>query len=67
MDTHLNCLTEAIPVSTHNIIFLWRTEENKPHHDKTNKVACAPNEDSDQPGHLSDQRLRCPHEESLGS
>ena len=22
------------------------------HHDKTNKMACAPSEDSDQPGHL---------------
>ena len=27
---------------------LW----NEPPHDKTNKVACAPSEDSDQPGHL---------------
>ena len=45
-------------------------------HDKTNKVACAPSEDSDQPGQRrvrsawastqSDQSLRCPHEESLG-
>ena len=24
----------------------------EPPHDKTNKMACAPNEDSDQPGHL---------------
>ena len=24
---------------------------NKPPHDKTNKMACAPSEDSDQPGH----------------
>ena len=24
---------------------------NKPQHDKTNKMACAPSEDSDQPGH----------------
>ena len=24
---------------------------NEPRHDKTNKVACAPSEDSDQPGH----------------
>ena len=24
---------------------------NEPLHDKTNKVACAPSEDSDQPGH----------------
>ena len=46
--------------------------------DKTNKMACAPSEDSDQPGHppslirlggcpgWSDQSLCCPHEESLG-
>ena len=26
--------------------------ENEPHRDKTNKMACAPNEASDQPGHL---------------
>ena len=25
--------------------------ENKPLHDKTNKMTCAPSEDSDQPGH----------------
>ena len=24
----------------------------EPHRDKTNKMACAPSEDSDQPGHL---------------
>ena len=28
-----------------------RTPKNEPHRDKTNKMACAPNEDSDQPGH----------------
>ena len=34
----------------------------------TNKMACEPSEDSDQPGHpaQSDQSLRCPHEECLG-
>ena len=32
-------------------------------HDKTNKMACAPSEDSDQPGHLPS--LRCLHEETL--
>ena len=32
------------------------TIEYKPAHDKTYKMACAPSEDSDQPGHLqSDQ------------
>ena len=41
----------------------------KPPHDKTNKMAFAPSEDSDQPGHLPSlisMRLRCPHEDSLG-
>ena len=41
----------------------------EPPHDKTNKLACAPSEDSVQPGHppmQSDQRLHCPHEETLG-
>ena len=41
----------------------------EPPHDKTNKMARGPNDDSDQPGHppsLSDQSLRCPHEETLG-
>ena len=33
-------------------------EDYEPPHDKTNKMACAPSEDSD-------QNLRCPHEESL--
>ena len=27
-------------------------QQNVPHCDKTNKMACAPSEDSDQPGHL---------------
>ena len=40
---------------------------NEPHHDKANKMACAPSEDSDQPGHLPSLiSLRCPHEESWG-
>ena len=34
----------------------------EPPHDKNNKMACAPSEDSDQP----DQSVPCPHEESLG-
>ena len=37
----------------------------EPHRDKTNKIAYAPSEDSDQTGQ-SDQSLRCPLEESLG-
>ena len=31
---------------------------NEPPHDKTNKMICAPSEDSD-------QTIRCPHEETL--
>ena len=40
----------------------------EPPHDKTNRMPCAPSEDSDQPGHpgQSDQSLCCPHEEILG-
>ena len=39
----------------------------EPAHDKTFKMACAPSEDSDQPGHpRSLISLRCPDEESLG-
>ena len=41
--------------------------KNKPPHDKTNKMASASSEDSDQPGHPHSLiSLRCPHEESLG-
>ena len=36
--------------------------QSEPPHGKTNKMAFAPSEDSDQ----TDQNLRCPHEESLG-
>ena len=32
-------------------LILWRAVENEPSHDKTNKMACAPSEDPDQPGH----------------
>ena len=31
--------------------------ENKPVHNKTNKMACVPSEDSDQPGHLPPLRV----------
>ena len=38
----------------------------EPPHDKTNKVACAPSEDSDQPGHPPSLiSLHCQHKESL--
>ena len=40
---------------------------SEPPHDKTNKMACAPSEDSDQPGHPPSLiSLRCPHEGTLG-
>ena len=40
---------------------------HEPAHDKTNKMACAPSQDSDQPGHQPSLiSLRFPHEESLG-
>ena len=32
-------------------IRIYIHRQNEPHHDKTNKVACASSEDSDQPGH----------------
>ena len=32
-------------------LFSWRRSTCEPPHDKTNKVACASSEDSDQPGH----------------
>ena len=35
--------------SLNQVTFRWDTYE--PHRDKTNKMACAPSEDSDQPGH----------------
>ena len=39
----------------------------EPPHDKTNKMACAPSEESDQPGNPPSLiSLCCPHEESLG-
>ena len=39
----------------------------EPPHDKTNKMACAPSEDSDQPGRLPSLiSLHCRHEETLG-
>ena len=46
--------TELIPISYLVIVFALPSISSKicvQHHDKTNKVACAPSEDSDQPGH----------------
>ena len=38
--------------------------QNELRHDKTNQMACAPIEDSDQPGHLPS---RCSNQENMGS
>ena len=49
-------------------MLLAELSRNEPPHDKTNKMACAPSEDSNQSAWASaqsDQSLRCPHEESL--
>ena len=37
----------------------------EPPHDKNNKMAYAPSEDSDQPGHPPSLISRCPPEESV--
>ena len=43
------------------------SRKNELPHDKTNKMACAPSEDSDQSGHPPSLiSLCCLHEESLG-
>ena len=34
-----------------NIFVLYSQRKNKPQHDKTNRMTCAPSEDSDQPRH----------------
>ena len=49
--------------------FFWRVIAcaNEPQQHKTNKMACAPSEDSDQHGHPhGHQSLRSQHEESFG-
>ena len=44
-----------------------KEKEHEPQHNKTNKMACAPSEDSDLPGHPNKLiSLRCPSEEALG-
>ena len=54
------------------IRLLLQEQSELPPHDKTNKMACAPSEDSDQSGHppsqtmQSDQSLRCPHGRNIG-
>ena len=43
------------------------SKTNELEHDKTNKMTCAPSEDSDQPGHLPSLiSLRCLHEGTMG-
>ena len=41
---------QGVPNETKGTINL-KTDKFELHHDKTNKMACAPSEDSDQPGH----------------
>ena len=45
------------------LVIFWK--RNEPPHDKTNKLICAPSEDSDQTAQ-SGQRIRCPHKETFG-
>ena len=45
----------------------YRSTEYEPRHDKTNKMSVRPAKTQISLGiRQSDQRLRCPHEESLG-
>ena len=44
-------LINALPQHTHTYAHTFRGQINEPSHDKTNKMACVPSEDSDQPGH----------------
>ena len=64
----LDCLLfdlYSFNLSRKSVNFAQKSSE--PAHDKTNRMACAPSEDSYQPEHLPSMiSLRCPHEESLG-
>ena len=56
-----DCHTELLPYLDAFTIL------NEPSQEITNKITCAPSEDSDQPGHPPSLiSLRCPHEERLG-
>ena len=61
-------MKSKVKVGCIKMLFEW---VELPHY-KTNKMACAPSEDSDQPGRLpsligqSDQSIHCLHEENLG-
>ena len=49
-------------ISNINVLAMY-----EPSHDKTNKMTCAPSEDSDQPGHPPSLiSLHCLHEEAVG-
>ena len=64
--TALNVL-KAIPRQrSQGILRTHSNKSNEPHRDRTNKMACASSEDSDQLGHPpSLSSLHCPLEESL--
>ena len=53
---------------TEGVVAVYIEVSIEPLHDKTNKMTCAPSEDSDQPGHLPSliRAFACPHEETLG-
>ena len=60
-------LTFAHDYFQHRILFETECVQYELPNDKTNKMTCAPSEDTDQPGHpLSLISLRCPHKEALG-
>ena len=61
------CIVKALAIIYGCAGSLFAYVSNEPLRDKTNIMAFAPSEDSDQPGHLPSLiSLRCPHEESLG-
>ena len=60
MSRQVNVNTWDLKISTFNQekikskgMFYFRSSVYEPPHDKTNKMACAPSEESDQPGHPS--------------
>ena len=46
------CIVLLVYLEFQRSLYFQIAVTNEPPHDKTNKMACAPSEDSDQPGHL---------------
>ena len=66
-----NNMVSTLPSDlTNNMVYQLSRKKSgtyEPQHEKTNKVACAPIEDTSAWAFAqSDQSFRCPHEESLG-